>query len=63
MFMKSIPKASPNHQTMNAHTNDTASAGFVVRPVEQPDADRDLDQREQRVADGEVVLRLMSAPR
>ena len=30
MFMNSIPNASPNHHTMNAHPNDAASAGLTV---------------------------------
>ena len=31
IFMNSIPNASPNHHTTNAHANETASAGLTVR--------------------------------
>ncbi len=36
MLMNSIPNASPNHQTKNAHTNESNSACLTVRRYSSP---------------------------
>ena len=41
-------------QTPSTQTNDTASAGRTVRRNSRPDADEELDQREERVPHRDV---------